>query len=244
MFVDKLRPAGFEFPICKACNNVSRKSEAVVAFLSMSVLQGKSDETFHPDLARLGKFLAAQCQETLDEIFAGTRKNLALQRKLRNSISDSLVLVSTGETTMAHLRLFSAKLGIATYYSHSKKILTDNGGVLPLIQTSVDALEGTLLRLPDYMSEFRTLEQGTWSVRKQFSYRYAMTENHEAALFQFIFHNNFVATTFVFEDLSRVDSVRDEKLPWLRPNHLTAVDDVRKTLFPTISKSFTIGGLP
>lgn len=240
VFIGKLRPKGFEFPICKPCNDVSRKSEVVVAFLSMSALAGNADETLHADVEKHAMSLANNCPETLEEILAGTRKNLILQRNLKKSISDSMVVVTTGDTTMSHLRLFAAKLGLATYYLHTKKIITNNGGVLPLIQTKVDVITGTMLRLPQYMSEFQTLNQGTWNVRKQFSYRYAITENQDAALFQYIFHNNLVVTTFVFEDMSRIDSIGDDKLDWLRPSQLTAVETVWKARLPTISKSFTL----
>jgi hypothetical protein len=221
MFLGKHRPKQFEFPICRSCNSVSSKSELVASFFARSWLDlGKED--LSDELKRIMKALVENHPGTVEEILKGSSGTRHRKKALRANTGVDFDLLEVGQIATEHLRIFNAKMAMAAWYEKTKVPLSINGGVVTKISTSVDAIEGTLPKIDVDMTEFETIKQGQWTVENQFVYRQAFTENSDAALFQFLYHQNYLATSFVFSDrsLSKI-----EASAWVTPGKFVAVTD-------------------
>jgi hypothetical protein len=222
IFINKQRPKGFEFPTCDFCNGVSRKSEAVVAFLVKTKFDLPYPSDRDRDLTKLINFLLSQCPGTVEELLRGRDGNLLREKELRRQTGTNFKLVELGPLSKRHLALFNAKMGIAAYYEHSKKALPLTGGVLSDVHTKIDQLDGNIPNFPGFLGQFQSLKQGAFTAADQFSYRYAQTPEGEAAIFQFTFHDNFLVTSFVFSDLTKLDEQQDQ---WISPGKLMPIVD-------------------
>ncbi len=90
----------------------------------------------------------------------------------------------------------------------------------------------------NFLGNFSTMRQGSWSVPEQFSYRYGTTENKSSAVFQFLLHDNLLLSTFLFDD-----PANEEKISRLEDTitlaALQPVKDERRNPLPSLS--FSIG---
>jgi hypothetical protein len=239
MFVNKHRPKGFEFPICKACNNVSRESEAVVAFFALAQFDLQPDSARQGQLTSLIARFHSRLPNLVEEVLLGRCGNLIREKRLRKETGIDFRLTELGPLAKSHLYLFAAKMAMAAYYEHTKVALPITGGVDSNIHTMMDVLENTLPKFPNFFGEFRTLRQGAWEVSEQFSYRFSIAEDSAAAVFQFVFHNNFIITSTVLKDRQLTD---DPSFKWIFPGALMSVGDeppnelVRYTYRATLTK--------
>lgn len=200
MFLNKHRPAGFEFPTCVACNRASRKTDTVVSFLAKFGSFNNYSEVYSAEFEKSAKAIFRYCPETYEEIINGRVGNRRKEKALRNIYGDEVVLVSLGSKQREHINLFGLKLTVATYYEVTGNIASENARINVVIHTSTNAAENTLPTSLNFLGELRAMNQGSWSVGDQFSYRYGVTENRKTAVFQFLLHNNLLLSTFIFDD--------------------------------------------
>ncbi len=238
MFLNKHRPAGFEFPTCRECNRASRKTDTVVAFLSKFGSLQNLSEKYQADFDIAARGLFRHCPETYEEITNGRYGNKREEKKFKNLYGESVAIVSLGPKQKEHINLFGLKLTLATYYSVASRIASKNSRITVYMHTSKNLLEDTLPRELDFLGRFRTMQQGTWSVSDQFLYRYALVENNRSAVFQFVLHNNLVLSTFIFDDPEHESTVsalaHTMTIDALRP-----VSEKKRSPFPSISMSIS-----
>lgn len=223
MFRGKQRPKGFEFPICKLCNEVSRQSEPVVAYLAMANNDPEQDGKIAIDLNRQLTSIKRYNPAFVDEILRGGIGNRVKETQIKKSHEVDIRLVSLGTVTQNHMHLFGAKMGMAAFYQYTGKPLSKLGGVSSAFHTALDIAEGKMPEFPDVFGKVETLKQGNWNVSQQFSYRYAITNEQDAAMFQFSFHDNFLITAFIFDDLAETVNTDHN---WISPGQLQKVDEL------------------
>jgi len=238
MFRSKHRPQGFEFPICVDCNRVSRRSEAIVSFMALSKFDIDIYDKAYNHIRQIMDSIKRHHPALLDEIIRGGKGNRHREKQLQPKIGTDMRLVNLGPITKQHLELFGAKMALAAFYEHTGKPLALSGGVFTTVHTPVDFIEETLPEFPDYFGNFETLKQGRWDVRDQFEYRCALTDNKDAAIFQFFFHQNFLLTSFAFNDLSHTHNYTAR---WLKPGQLVSVDEALINPLAKYSTSSTFG---
>jgi hypothetical protein len=236
MFLGKNRPKGFEFPICRDCNSVSSKSELVAAFFARSRLD-LDENDLSLEMKSIMRGIVENCPETVEEILNGNQGLRHRQKRLREKVNIDFELLKLGRTTENHIKIFNGKMAIAAYYRHAGKPLSVNGGVLTKVSSMVDAIEGTLPEIDIDMSEFQTIRQGEWNVASQFLYRQAFTENNDGAVFQFLYHENFLATSFVFSDRSKS---KIDASHWMIPGKINAVSEKLSNPYSKYSYSYVL----
>ncbi len=239
MFLGKHRPKGFEFPICKRCNRASRKTDELVSFLAKFASYREDIEALQAEFDKQSRAIFRNCPESFDEILSGRYGNGKSERSLNQAIKRDVALVSVGEKQKEHLNLFAVKIAAGTYYIRTRKILSRTARFSVFIYTQFNDYKGTSPSELGFLGPFKTIEQGSWNVRDQFSYRYALTDECNAGVFEYLFHNNLHLVVFLFTDPSNENLVK-------LGNNLFTIDDIapisdtKFNPYPTLSYSFSL----
>lgn len=237
MFVGKHRPIGFEFPTCEPCNRASRKTDTVVTFLARFASPQDHTKRLDNEFGTVAKALRDYCPETFDEIVEGRFGNRREEKKLRLTFGEKLVVVSLGPKQREHIQLFGLKLTLATYYQVTGMIASISARVAVYPHTSKNIIEGTVPTELNFLGNFSTMRQGSWSVPEQFSYRYGTTDNKNSAVFQFLLHENLLLSTFLFDDPANEKAI--SRLETITIAALQPVKDEKRNSLPTLSLSTT-----
>ncbi|CDZ60638.1 Hypothetical protein NGAL_HAMBI2605_11290 [Neorhizobium galegae bv. orientalis] len=235
MFLNKHRPAGFEFSSCKECNRASRKTDTVVSFLSKFASLQNFSEKYQTEFETTAKGLLQHCPETYDEILSGRFGNRQQEKEIKRTHGEEVALVSLGPKQREHIDLFGLKITLATYYLATNKIASHDARVAVNVHTSKNFMDNTVPQELNFLGEFKTMCQGKWSVPDQFSYRYGFTDNKKNAVFQFLLHENLLLSTFIFDD---PEVEKNQLRDCFTISSLRAVSDIKRNPFPSISMSF------
>lgn len=193
------RPSGLEFACCKECNASTSASDAAAAFFARIAPDTQSNV---PELTEAKKYLGSMTSlapgfvlEVMDDRRA--QHVWAKGRDSFYSIKRSIRL--DGPVTVALMRAFSAKLGMALYREHVGSPLPEGGAVFSqhffnsgLSQQEADA---TLSILPTGSE----LKQGRKSSGRLFNYRYNTDERTIVAALV-AFNDNFFVRFFATHD--------------------------------------------
>ncbi|WP_426236343.1 hypothetical protein [Pararhizobium sp. DWP1-1-3] len=193
-------------------------------------------EEYDVDFRKSAKAILNYCPETYNEIINGRFGNRRKEKKLKTTYGEKVVLVSLGPKQREHINLFGLKITVATYYMTSGRIASENAKIVVYVHTSANAAENTLPTQLNFLGDLNSIKQGSWSVERQFSYRYGAVENCKSAVFQFLLHENLLISTFIFDDPEHSEIV--EKLDnSLSISDIRPVADELRNPFPHFSFS-------
>jgi hypothetical protein len=204
MFRGKLRPGKFEFPCCNPCNQGTKNSDHVAAFLGRL----QPDATSVADQADVKKILAGlgnNMRPVLREMYMGRAGQKLARNRVRSFIDEEPggFLRLNGPLVSKHLDIFGAKLGLAMYWETTNKIISPAGGVIVRVYSNVEALEG---KIPEALLKLlpgpQTLRQGAWDVGDQFQYSARVTDDSQMGLFFASFRFSFAVAAIAAMDRS------------------------------------------
>jgi hypothetical protein len=215
MFRGRQRPGAMEYAACKACNNGTRGSDAVAAFMAIQ----------HPDNCDLSWQTAKtrQLVSTIDALAPGVREEMSLPGKFGDGLMrrpsglyQRVTLVrADGPSVKAHLSIFGAKLGMALYREHVGVALPLDGAVWCQFALNAGMTQEDLDARVKILPAFGTLQQGRNHVLHRFSYRYNCDgRTVVAAVVQF--HRGLWITAFASSDqkiIGLFDKPEFAKLP-------------------------------
>ncbi len=189
LFDARQRPKEPVVSVCKTCHEGTRQMDQIVSFISR----------FYPDpkteLQRL------EAREAIRAVF----KNYpALPLELGNGEDYGDVgfaLRGNGPILSSVMTRFAARIGFALYYITLKRIIPINGAVFVRWYSNADAFDGKLPNeLISFLGPERTLEQGQFNVRDQFTYSYV--EDVPRIAFWCTFRGAFAALAIATTELS------------------------------------------
>jgi hypothetical protein len=129
-------------------------------------------------------------------------------------------LVTIGPQTIRYLNLFAYKVALALYFERFQLPLPNKGRVSALWRSKEDFKnEGVPSALLEMMREYGTLEQGKWSARETFEYRFS--ENRNDGLFMCLsrFRGGLYTAGFATADESQLDQLTQD-VDWIKPEEL------------------------
>ncbi len=168
MFFKKHRPKGLEFPSCQKCNESTKNSDHLAAYLSRV-------ELVHPDnegMIDQVKYLSGiknNDPELLKEMIPGPA---GWQASVAHRVPiGKYALYVDGPRVAHHTSIFAAKFGFAMHYERTGLPVPKGGGVAARWFSNSEIIEG---RLPPAMWKMfqnpKTLRQGRFNVEDQFQY--------------------------------------------------------------------------
>lgn len=189
-FSNRQRPRGLEVPACQMCNRGTSDDEQVAAALSR--IYSKEDSANDAqELGRLVRSIERRLPGFLNEIQARGRDLRRLRQHIgRNNIGGILRL--SGPIVENSVSRFSAKLGLALYFSHTGIVLTKSGGVLTRCFTNVDIIEGNvpkILRILEASPQM--LRQGRHTSQNQFEWQSWILDQDNRLAFFATFRHSF-----------------------------------------------------
>lgn len=210
MFAKKDRPDDFVFPACKICNEISRNSDLVISFLSLSTMDGKFEGD--TESQQMATAIKNNCPQTLYEMQTSRLGTRAREKRAKEITGDNWVVLKIGPYTRAHINLVARKMTSAGYYRLTQgKILPPTANIYIHVATQMNIIEE---RMPDFSSfplgEYVTLRQGRKEVGTQFGFRGTVSVDQGIGLFQFYLQNQFLVTSFVIRDREKFESL-DER---------------------------------
>lgn len=211
LFADKDRPDDFVFPACKPCNEMSRQSDLVVSFLSLSTYREKFDGDL--ESKEMAEAIKRNCPQSLYELQGARSGTRTREKAIQARTGQPWVLLKLGAFTKAHVRLVTRKMISAGYYRIT------SGYFLPLtswifigIHTSANLFENKLPNLDGFgLGNFITLRQGKKEKGEQFGFRASISSNQEIAIFQYYLQNQFLVTTLVVANDDVFATLSDEQ---------------------------------
>jgi hypothetical protein len=181
-FRAKLRPGQFEFPSCHPCNQGTKDTDQLIAWLGR-VYPDATNEMDKADVKKILKGLENNQPEVLKEMYIGP-PGQELARKRVPIDEEGGFLRLDGPLVSRHLDVFGCKLGLAMHWERTGKIVPATGGVAVRYYSNVEALEGKLPKeLLSLLPGPQTLRQGKWEVADQFQYAAQVTADHKMGLF-------------------------------------------------------------
>jgi len=223
MFDQRRRPKGLEFPTCEDCNQGTRLTDLVASLLGRVYPDSETD----PRKKELKKLLLAVRNNVpglLDEMLANEVDQYRARSDIPNMPPGSGVLRANGPILTGHMKTFGAKLGLALHFEAHGSCVPQEGGVQPMYFTNVRAAKGELpMEIINHLPSPRTLQQGKWDVRGQFSYSFLLTEEQRHSVFYAVFRQSFAVAAITALDRSEFLMKNAEKYP------VTIPGDFRRT---------------
>jgi hypothetical protein len=211
LFRDRKWPEGYIFPACKKCNEITRKSELLVAMLAR----------IFPDAAQnQHKEQVAQLMGAVNNNFPGLLESMRVPAsKKKRLIRERGIDIPEGQTSgdvglfsiddpriNAAVQQFSTKLFMALHYYQSKEILGVRGGIAFKWFTNTQNLDELLPRdvLAPLLKGFPELKREKTTLNDQFFYRYALADSKKASAFLIFFNQSIAMLGFIFPNIDDV----------------------------------------
>lgn len=192
MFRRRSRPSGLEFASCIHCNTGTRAADLVAIFLARLSAFAESDQGKFVEAVQMRGELERRAPGVLNELIGGKKKVVWLRGP--SGIARKTIKVRVqGSRTTAHLRVFSAKLGMALYREHIGESLPLNGAVYGQSFLNAGLAEKSALKILKVPPFSGSLKQGKFEVADQFVYHFNCDNRSiVAALASFHFNLHFL----------------------------------------------------
>jgi len=228
LFDGSHRPDKLVMPACHECNRGTSTSDLVA-----SIISRWNYHSNEPELADHHR-LVARMKNNHVEIFREWATQSSDRLKLIHHLESQGVHVPQGAGTAAigpltirQLNLFSHKAVLALYFEQFKTPLSDAGRVSAYWRTKEDfAKDGIPKELLEMMHLYGTLEQGKWTAREAFEYRFNV--NEDTGLFMCLarLRGGLFVCGFVASDGTALPE--DDPNGWIKPSQLLAILDDQK----------------
>lgn len=232
LFRGKLRPHGYEFAACEACNECTRVSDALVGILARMAPTDSLGEQWQLDEAyRLISPVAKRSKRLIVEIFGEGDQGRSWFEH-RGILHPVRRLALDGPAVSAALAAFGAKLGFALFRQHVGSPMPLGGGVFSKSFLNLGPPEKAAKAWLGILPEFTQMSQGSWGSGKQFSYRF--NTDNESILAAYVSLHDLVTfwvlaysgPKFRFQDFCAQDIFRHVELgelprlslEWLDPS--------------------------
>lgn len=214
LFDGSLRPDKLVMPACETCNDGTRTADLTASIVS----RWGYGPQLNGDHSRLANRVRKQAPKLVDE-WTTPINEVEARRHLKAHgvpVPEVAAFLTVGPHTIRQLNLFAYKVVLCLHFEHFKRSLSNDGRVAAFWRSKEDfAKEGIPKDLLEMMHHYGTLEQGKWSVREAFEYRYSL--NEQDGLFACLarFRENLFVSGFTapLEATKRVGF--DEA--WIRP---------------------------
>jgi hypothetical protein len=210
IFVGSQIPAGsdIEFPACRECNDRSKQYDQIAAMLALATpREATGEERSHFLKAVRGvRNNARAAIAEMNRGFAGWRH---LAREFTNQTGLKAHAAELGPINRKAMFVLAAKLGLASYYRETGKIVPQGGAVIVDIVTNSRLLRDEVPEEYKLSLQFQTLSRH--DIREQFLFRHALMDDAAGGMFQFALHLNFMLVAMVVEDRSCHPIMVDDK---------------------------------
>ena len=225
LFVDKDRPAGWEFPACSSCNSGISQLDQIFAFYVFASIQNPSDAQFkHFQKVRqgVGNNVPDVVMETRDGVIAPIHDPFELWRQ-----EPQLYTAKLGPLVKASLEPMFDKLTVSAYYRTKGVRPPPTSGVWYRHFTNADILAGKLKDVPRWFGPLRPIEMGTKTTKYQFEFQEAFGEDGVAA-FVFVFQRSIFVLSMLIPD-REIAPKRSDESPAFRALALTIPSALRRS---------------
>ena len=228
------RPDKLVMPACDECNGGTSTADLVAAIVSR--WNYNSGETEREDHHRLINRARKHHPEIVSEWRSNTDllsriKAVAHLEKHGVSVPPDAGLVSIGPLTIQQLNLFAHKVVLALFFEQFKTPLTDAGRFCAFWRRKEDfAKEGVPRELLEMMHHYGTLEQGRWTAKEEFEYRFNFNEGEGIYMCLARFRGGLFTAGFAASDASVLKNESDPAAAkdvasanWIKPTELLGI---------------------
>src|SRR5665648_140779 len=206
MFDKSHRPDGLVMAACETCNGGTSTADLVASV----ICRWGYAKQVRGDHSRLIARVRSQAPEVFAEWSQPVDKFQARLHLERHGVpvpaDAGFALI--GPQTVRQLNLFAHKVALCLHFEHFKLPLPNEGRVVGYWRTKEDfAKEGIPKVLLDLMRKYGTLEQGKWSAREDFEYRYEMNEGDGLFICLARFRQNLFVTGMTITDAALAGKV-------------------------------------
>jgi hypothetical protein len=197
VFAGRQRPKGLEFPACAVCNNGTRISDLVAAFLAR-IYPDTHQAIDEEDVVKILAALQNNAPSVLLEMKMGRAAEKLGLRSLPVELRDGGLLRLDGPIVSKMLKAFAYKIGLALYFEETCTPLPPDGEIAVRPFSNVEKFSG---EFPDdslnFLGSNRTLQQGRKHVGDQFLYATALSDDKKLGAFFAGFRMSFSVLAFV-----------------------------------------------
>lgn len=182
-FKDKHRLKGLEFPACFRCNLGSSQLDQVASWVAVGMGAALLDDGLDPYWQKLSRGVQNNTPEVLD--FLEVRRAEAIWWRTQVGSIDELYKVPVSkELFTKYLNPWAAKQGIALWYHHTGRILSDKACVWTRWITNFSILEAGAPKIFEGIdSDIGYLSQGRRESSSEFLYEFAINADDGLAAF-------------------------------------------------------------
>ena len=200
MFKCKNRPSGMEYGSCESCNNGTRTSDAIAAFIAHATI----DTAWKAERSEeLLKTIIQQEPNFRTEFFRVEKRQDIYLPHPSGRIAPAKKVRVDGPIAIKHLTAFSAKLGMALFREHIGKPMSQNSGVyMSWFGTPTRDQTSTTKSILEKMPYKGELRQGKKQFDDQFVYCYFTAEDLILAA-TIKFHESLHINVVAVEDLAK-----------------------------------------
>ena len=207
LFGDRQWPEGYEFPACSGCNRESRIDELALGWLLRVKISEPTDRELDELEAALGKLHRRRPEwvRQLKELSRNeTRRYLAERGLPRTLNGKELYVVEVPPIIMGAAERYARKIGKALFYMHTGEHFPTLGHISVQVFSNGDVASQ---HFP--ADRFRQLNgrpvvsRSGKDLSSQFTYRYGIAPDNEAAAFLTIFGESSAMVTLLFKDAEK-----------------------------------------
>lgn len=197
-----------EFAACEQCNHSTRAADTAASFFARVAPSNYIDQRELEEARKLLGTMSKIAPEFVREVFDDRKASYVWEKGRDSFYGRKRRMELDGPVTMALLKTFSAKVGMALYREHVGEPLPENG--LVFTQHYLNAglhrqeTEAALSILPIHGQ----LKQGRKTSGSLFNYRYNTDEKTIVAAFA-AFNDNFFVRIFATHDKKLADALVD-----------------------------------
>jgi hypothetical protein len=217
LFLGRVWPDGYEFPACEACNAGASDDELMMAVAVRVLLFRDPSSTETQELENALSGLKYRLPHVLKKFRESSR--VQARRFLRergiettNGGTELFVMHVPEEIQSAAMR-YGAKLAKALHYKHTGQIAKCTAAVKVKVMTNADLMAPTFpLESLSVLTNGAVIQRGVTSLKGQFDYRFAITEDARASAFWALFGESTAMLLAVFSDSQEYEQHKAARL--------------------------------
>lgn len=218
LFDSRRWPEGYVFPACERCNAVSRRDEAILAFVTR--LNYTEAEMSQEQIGEWRRALAGMRHNfpQLTELLTANQKRAFLKergidRPANVALADLPMIALDRDTIANAFRICALKLFCALHYKHRRIIVPRTGSVFARWLMNIDVQQGAIPdELVALLRGHPTLHRANVNLRSQFAYQYGVSEDAKHGFYICWFRNSFAMVGNVCFDASCFDGPTEQLL--------------------------------
>jgi hypothetical protein len=229
-FPGKIRPKGMEYRCCSTCNSATKGAEAVASFISKISMDDDYFDWGSPQGERQLHALVLNAPSTIIDLF-GYPKEVYMENAYY-AFTRFMIVELNRDNVASHLDVFSAKLGLALFFEHTRTALPSDGAVFSFWMSNKEAAARNAESMFNILPGYSTIKNGKNTAESTFGYRYNTNGKSIIASMSYFNESLYIANVAFTSEFSQLEILLMDKF-----GHFGSASILRKGELATYKRS-------